>query len=254
MHFSLFIFKRGKKSASRIKPSAKDFPRLQIAGLQLQCGYQGRDGSERGGGSDGGKVKGGGFVRSRQLTRIELSRCTPGPRSRPDMQAQIVSSGRYLRLTSEQPTSLLRAFAFSLSARAIARKRAVERTRDDGGEGESNVQPSCSSWRCYTETLLRDVCCENTCLPRQRGRTEDPGGKGRRTGHREYYITAILRYSASQFVSSFPPSARQCFRILLSHAYLLFVRASRHLVRRLTSRERAPDSSLIAPRTTTKVL
>ena len=109
-----------------------------------------------------------------------------------------------------------------------------------------------------TETLLRDVCCENTS-------TSDGGGtrQGRarnEESHREYYIPSTPRYTASHSVSFGPTMPDQETLQKFFYALLLVQRSTTTVPLlgeeppdildappRLTPRERARDSSSIVP-------
>lgn len=98
-------------------------------------------------------------------------------------------------------------------------------------EKGEEVRPP-ASLGCYTETLLRDVCCENTCLPPWTWRNTR---RTRGSSLEEYYTPSMPRYIASQ--SAF--YARRTTK--------LFYPGKSWQTSRLTSRERVRDSSSIVP-------
>lgn len=109
--------------------------------------------------------------------------------------------------------------------------------------------PCCSAPNSYTETLLRDVCCENTCLAPSTWTEAKHGGWGRTRSHREYYIPSTPRYTASHSVS-FVDETRRTFRNSSTRVLLRPVldETPDISILRLTPRERARDSSsIVAP-------
>lgn len=131
LRFSLFIFKRAEKSACGIEPSAADFPPWQIAAAAMRLSpLLGLKVSR------GRRV----FVRSHQLTRIELSQCTyTRLRSRIDTHTCTVFAWKMSPVASEQSPRIASVcfFTFCPSNR-------LERAREPWG-GDREIKRAASS-------------------------------------------------------------------------------------------------------------
>lgn len=150
---------------------------------------------------------------------------------------------------------------FFCSARAIVRKacrknkRGTRWSKQRVGKGDVERKenptghPCCSAPDSYTQTLLRDVCCENTCLAPSTWTEAKHEGWGRTRSHREYYIPSTPRYTASHSVS-FVDETRRTLRNSSTRVLLrpILDETPDISMLRLTPRERARDSSsIVAP-------